>query len=449
MSYILETTPIINMPLIAHNSVIEELMQNYTYGAKWNIIRNLKDDCITMGNYKESNRGNAEFVINVTDDGVYIEGCDYSATMRGFLTFLEKIKYSANEDYFYIENCCVTENPLLTFRCVHLCIFPETKLDFLKKCVRSCAIAKYSHIIFEFWGMLKFDCMKELSWPFAYNKEEIKKIVGEANALGVEIIPMFNHLGHASACREVNGKHVVLDQKPQMEYLFESYGWVWNLKRDDVRSLLSKVREELIDICGEGKYFHVGCDEAYSYAHNAKNAEELAEYINTVCADLLSKGRRMIMWHDMLLSPDEFKDYVAFSDKDVSEILLEKLNKKIIIADWEYYREFGCSWKTSKELKKHGFDVLCCPWYQISNIHEAIETVLSNGLYGVIITTWNTLQCGFREMIYAGACAYDKKAMGDMEMQRIYCSHVARKALPSYGEYEKCGWSEKMTGPGL
>jgi hypothetical protein len=113
----------------------------------------------------------------------------------------------------------------------------------LKKCVRSCAIAKYSHIIFEFWGMLKFDCMKELSWPFAYSKEEIKKIVSEANALGVEIIPMFNHLGHASACREINGKHVVLDQNPQMEYLFESYGWAWNLKRDDVRSLLSKVRE--------------------------------------------------------------------------------------------------------------------------------------------------------------------------------------------------------------
>jgi hypothetical protein len=103
MSYILETTPTINIPLIADNPVIEELMQNYTYGAKWNIIRNLKNNCITMGNYKESNRGNAEFVINVTDDGVYIEGCDYSATMRGFLTFLEKIQYSANEDYFTLK----------------------------------------------------------------------------------------------------------------------------------------------------------------------------------------------------------------------------------------------------------------------------------------------------------------------------------------------------------
>ena len=33
MSYILETTPTINIPSIADNPVIEELLQNYTYGA--------------------------------------------------------------------------------------------------------------------------------------------------------------------------------------------------------------------------------------------------------------------------------------------------------------------------------------------------------------------------------------------------------------------------------
>ena len=265
----------------------------------------------------------------------------------------------------------------------------------------------------------------------------IKEIIKIAHEKGIIVVVFFDKMS------EDDFMMLALDAGAEDVTADEEYYEVVTEPND-----FSKVREELIDICGEGKYFHIGCDEAYSYAHNTKNAEELAEYLNTVCADLLSKGRRMIMWHDMLLSPDEFKGYTAFSDKDVSEILLEKLNKKIIIADWEYYSEFECSWKTSKALKKHGFDVLCCPWYQISNIHEAIETVLSNGLYGVIITTWHTLQRGFREMIYAGACAYDKKVMGDMEMQQLYCSHVARKALPSYGEYEKCGWSEKMTGPG-
>ena len=52
-------------------------------------------------------------------------------------------------------------------------------------------------------------------------------------------------------------------------------------------------------------------------------------------------------------------------------------------------------------------------------------------------------------MIYAGIVSYgaDKGNLDDI--YRFYCADVARKAMPSFGEYEKCGWSEKMTGPGL
>ncbi len=447
MSYVLETTPTINMPTNVNNSVIEELLQNYTYGAKWNIMYNL-NNCITIGNYKESNRGNAEYVINVTDNGVYVEGYDYSSTLRGFLALLEKIKYSAEDDFFYIENCCITEKPLIDFRCVHLCIFPETKLDFLKRCVRSCAIAKFSHIIFEFWGMLKFDCMKELSWPFAYSKEEIKNIVSEANTLGVEIIPMFNHLGHASACREINGKHVVLDQNPRYEYMFNSYGWIWDFKRDDVYELLSKIRDELIEVCGEGSYFHIGCDEAYSVGRNIGEALKMAEYLNRISNDLQSKGRRTIMWHDMLLSKEEFEGYVANSSPEISDILIQNIDKNIIIADWQY----SChnkTWRTSQKFKENGFDVVCCPWDNRKNITEAVDTVTTNELFGIIHTTWHTLFHGFREMIYAGVISYGTSKESLNDIRRFYCASVARKALPTYGEYEKCGWSEKMTGAGL
>ena len=68
--------------------------------------------------------------------------------------------------------------------------------------------------------MLKMDCLAELAWPFAHTKEEIRPLIEEARALGMEVIPMFNHLGHASANREMYGKHVVLDQNPKLEYLF-------------------------------------------------------------------------------------------------------------------------------------------------------------------------------------------------------------------------------------
>ena len=52
-------------------------------------------------------------------------------------------------------------------------------------------------------------------------------------------------------------------------------------------------------------------------------------------------------------------------------------------------------------------------------------------------------------MIYAGVISYGTDEMNLDDIHRFYCAFVVRKALPSFGEFEKCGWSEKMTGPGL
>lgn len=266
--------------------------------------------------------------------------------------------------------------------------------------------------------------------------------------MGVEIIPMFNHLGHASACREINGKHVVLGQNPQYEYMFESYGWIWNFKRNDVYELLSKVRNELIEVCGEGSYFHIGCDEAYSIGSAEDESLELTKYINKVADDLKVKGRRTIMWHDMLLPKNEFEGYVATSNEKVSAAIMKNIDKNIIIADWQYWTHDE-NWRTSQKLKENGFDVICCPWDNKQNINEAMNTVNSNKFFGIIHTTWHTLFKGFREMIYAGVVSYGTTKENLDDIHRFYCASAARKALPSYGEYEKCGWSEKMTGPGL
>ncbi len=448
MSYVLDTNSVIHMPMKAKNSVICELLSNYTYGRRWQIVYTESETEITLGNFSKEGLKDDSFVMNITDTGVYIKGKDYSSAMKGFISFLESIRYSESDDTFFLESNILRETPMIDFRCIHLCIFPETKLDFLKKCVRSCAITKYSHIILEFWGMLKFDCMKELSWPFAYSKDEIKEIVKEANALGLEIIPMFNHVGHASGCRMINGKHVVLDQNPKYEYMFDSYGWVWNFEKPEVDELLRKVRKELIDVCGEGKYFHLGCDEVCDYGQNDKKAVEMIEYINKISAELKAQGRRCIIWHDMLLSKEDCPEYTANSDKAVADKLLNILDKTVIIADWQYSPRHNV-WKSSKLFKEQGFEVMCCPWENLQNIKEAINTAKEENLHGIIHTTWHTLFNGFGEMIYSGVLSYGNPTEIFDEAYRYYSASVARKALPSNGEYEKSGWSEKMTGAGL
>ncbi len=448
MSYYLDAAPAVDLPREAEHAVIGELLSNYTLGKKWDMSHTAEKNTITVGEYAHAERGEAEYVLNITDKGIYIEGADRAGLMHGFISMLEGIKYDDGNERFYLETGCAAAAPMIKFRCVHICVFPETKLEFLKKCIRSCAIAKYSHVILEFWGMLKFDCMRELSWQFAFEKSEIKPLIDEGIALGLEFIPMFNHLGHASACREVNGKHVVLDQAPRYGYMFESYGWVWNIGREDVRDLLCKVRSELIELCGNGSYFHIGCDEAYAYGKNAEKAGEMAKYINEVASELEKEDRRLIMWHDMLLPKSDFAGYEAASIKEVSDILLSDLDKSVIVADWEY-APHNESWRTSAVLKEHGFDVVCCPWQSNKNIKDAISTVTENELFGIIHTTWHTLYQGFRGMIFDGVLSYGAKNRDHDDIFRFYCAEVARRALPSGGEYSRCGWSEDMTGPGL
>ena len=83
MSYLFDLNSEIYLPKKADNPIVAELLCNYTYGRKWRLIYNEKSNCISIGMCTEKEMNNSEYVLNITDEGIYIKGCDYSATMRG------------------------------------------------------------------------------------------------------------------------------------------------------------------------------------------------------------------------------------------------------------------------------------------------------------------------------------------------------------------------------
>ena len=151
-------------------------------------------------------------------------------------------------------------------------------------------------------------------------------------------------------------------------------------------------------------------------------------------------NRKAIIWHDMLL-PEKFseKNYYANSTCEVSEILLNSLDKNIIVADWEY-EPHGEIWETSVALKEREFEVLCCPWSGIKNINEAVNTVSKEHLSGVIYTTWQTLSSKFKSLVYAGVLMYDADVEKLKSDSAFYSANVVRKAFPFGGVYENSGW---------
>ena len=438
MCFVLDEKTLFSFPEKANNDALMEIFGNFTHNMFNNVSFASDENVIVIGEGEATDLGDAENVINVTDNGVFIKGTSYATMLHGFFLFLEELSYDRKSDSYSFRKGTFRRSGELPFRSIHFCIFPETKLKFLRKCIRTAALSKYTHVVLEFWGMIKYDCLKELSWPIAYGKDEIRAIVKEANSLGLEVIPMFNHLAHASGCREANGKHVVLDQNLSLDYMFNCYGWSWDFKNEEVLSLLRKVRAELMEVCGEGKYFHIGCDEEYLCINDLEKMKELVSYINGLSDELKKDGRRLIMWHD-IISPmtGEYSEYVRGA-----------LSKDVLIA----YHDYSATPETFRHTPRFldaGFEFVTCPWEGRANVGKGAEVALENKLFGVMMTTWHSLFRNFGEIVYMGEKVYGGYPDLPTQIRRFHQAEVARRALFTDGDYELAGWSEKMTGPGL
>lgn len=339
-----------------------------------------------------------EYSVKVTKEGFALAAADSAGLTHAFSTILQLINprcLEAGEESFAAPYVTIEDRPDLDFRGIHLCVFPETKLVLLEKAIKMAGLMKFTHVVLEFWGTLEYDAMPELHWKeHFFTKAEIKPLINMIRGMGMQVIPMFNHLGHAAAARECFGRHVILNQNPKLAMLFEPDGWTWCLSNPDTLKLLRQIREELIELCGPGDYFHIGCDEARSYATCDKcspndGPKMLAQYLNGLSKELKEQGRRAIMWGDALLDKSVWKaPNIATGDSIPKALPL--LDRDIIIADWQYSIEEN-DVPTAKFFVEQGFETLLSPWDRGENMQGLAEGAKKLHTLGVLATTWDRL----------------------------------------------------------
>lgn len=433
-----------------HKELIKEFWQNFTYQGSSLRMSACEELVFSIGNARPLALDGFDYSINIEEKGIALLAKDEKSLLCAYMTLLDRFKAIDGSEGLAIElECCqIKDKPLIRNRMVHFCVFPETELWELQRFVRFCGALKYTHIVLEFWGMLRYDCMKELAWSHAYQKEEIKPIIREANALGMEVIPMFNHWGHASGGRVMHGKHVVLDQNPALQTYFSEDGWCWAIEKPKVRALLRQIREELIELCGDGSYFHIGCDEAYGFDFSKEHMDWLCDYLNEISEEMRMKGRRAIMWGDMLLYHHAHyntqNNYTCLSAScEAEQYMLEHLHQNLVIADWQYGAGHAPV-ETSATFTKAGFDCLLCPWDRGKEQTKAVlSTVKEQALTGVLHTTWHTLSNGmFFVTLVAMGCFESIDKCDWMMPLRTGTAALLRKVMPIGGDYQKAGWSK-------
>jgi hypothetical protein len=391
------------------------------------------------------------YALRVESGGVAASAMDAAALRHAWFTLLQLLQPDGVLD-FTVPLVEIQDWPALKFRGLHLCIFHETTPLMIEKALRLAAFLKFSHVVLEFWGMLRLDALKELSWPEAWSKSDARKLLDAARGMGLDIIPMFNCWGHATACRIKHGRHVVLDQNPKLAPLFEPDGWTWCLTNPRTQALLRCVCDELCEFAGPGHYFHIGCDEAYSHAtcdrcRPGDRVKLFADHVNGLAAHLEQRGRRAIMWGDALLERGKWPaGFAANGSPELpTHLALASLSHKIVIADWHYDVTKG-DVPTLKFFREQGFETLACPWNSPPNIRTLAKAAAANQS-GFLMTTWHHLVQSIPTLPYAAACAWsqDQAVLGlrqmDWSLQRAATATLLRKLVTAGGRFDRAGWN--------
>ena len=397
----------------------------------------------------------ARYVIRSDKGGMTLCADGEKALMEGFSTLVQMIvpeNLGDGTESFFLAETEICDAPAVGFRSVHLCIFPDSAYSTLEKAIHMAGFLKLTHVVLEFWGVYPYECLPKLAWQDAshsFTRSQIASLVELAHSWGMEVIPMINHFGHASSSRAGMGRHTLLNADLRYALLFEPDGWTWCLSNPDTKKLLSGMREELYDLCGDGGYFHLGFDEAYSFAtcpkcRTRRPYELLAEYINELTEDVCAHGRRPIIWHDELLSAQDFADSplkpVANAQSHNTAPALDLIDRRVIIADWEYHYKNEQNVST-KIFMDRGFDTLVCPWDDPENIRSLSADAKRLGAMGVMLTTWHHLPGFLPRFPYAANCLWSEAA-SPTGCPSTEAAAILRRLYDTEGDYLSSGWNK-------
>ncbi|MHB9133770.1 MAG: family 20 glycosylhydrolase [Armatimonadota bacterium] len=229
--------------------------------------------------------------------------------------------------------------------------------------------------------------------PNALAPAQVAALADYAQAVGIDLIPEIESLGHSRYITQAP-EHAALN-----DHSAEGEDWANGLipLHPHTLRILGDLYAEVADLFPSG-YLHTGCDET-NWGGSAFSRQLLAtrsraqvwgEYLNALHERVRALGREMIIWDDMVLRHDP--------------TILDHLDRRIILHDWEYAETTPASIATRLTLAlDKGFRVIggpalmWCKWGpraggdQLANI-EAYADVYRDSAdaraLGVIVTNW-------------------------------------------------------------
>ncbi|MCF6176621.1 MAG: family 20 glycosylhydrolase [Victivallaceae bacterium] len=312
------------------------------------------------------------YTLKVDSHGIKIEAKDEAGLYYGVRTLINVFRLSTPQGqpttarYIAINDWpgLPVRGILITLTSYVYALRGKTDLNRMKEFLyRYIAGNRYNTLIIDPVGMLKWDSHPEIYEALSpgdpdnnppFTKAELKELIAFARKHYItNIIPSLNTPGHSSwllrshpelaanPTTDANGKKLRQD--------------VLNTRHPDTEKIVFALIDELCDIM-PGDYFHAHFDEVWWRDHLLKPEDRLdpgvpkkeifLEWLLKVRAHLKKRGRRMIIWNDMLLAGQ----FGAGKHNVMS--VVPRIPKDVIIQNWWYQDP-----EPLKPFVKQGFTV--------------------------------------------------------------------------------------------
>jgi hypothetical protein len=254
-------------------------------------------------------------------------------------------------------------------------------------------------VIVEVGGGFQYESHPECADENPMTKASAQKLAALARAAKIELVPMYNCLGHQSWHEKTGAllrAHPEFNEAPELDATAEDfYCMSWCPSNPDVNAVVFDLMDELIDAFG-AKAFHVGMDEVFVLGQcprcqGAPNAELFAKAVNDLHGHLVGRRKvEMQMWGDRLLD-GKATGYGAWeaSENDTWQAI-DKVPKDIVMCDWHYGLD-NPEFPSVRIFQEAGFQVWPAGWNGEAAVRRFIEVARNESgprMLGYLCTTW-------------------------------------------------------------
>ncbi len=315
---------------------------------------------------------------------IYIEADSSQGIFYGIQTLIQLMNSTPTKKL--ISQVAIIDYPLLSIRGVSDDISrgQGATVDNLKKFIKVLSHFKINHYYLVYMqDMFKFENHPEIGkGRGAYTKEEIKDIFNFAKKYFIELIPIFQTIGHWDNIL-YNEKYWQYGEFPGSNSL--------NIANDKIYEILDSMIKDLSEVF-KSEYFHIGADESWDVGKGASKeyvdkigiGNAYLKHYKKIYEIVKSHGyKKIIIYHDILYKYRE---------------VLEGLPKDMIVMYWKYNTKENHP--ILKKIKEFKLPLIVSPsiidYNRLfpsftrfeKNISNLIKNGYENGAIGEITSSW-------------------------------------------------------------